>query len=49
MMLVEKGYLMMPKHAAYGHYGSLTKAAYKKYKSGTMMKTDMTHSDTMTH
>lgn len=42
MMLVEKGYLMMPKGVSYGYYGNLTKMAYKKYKNGTMMKANAT-------
>ena len=41
MMLVEKGYLMMPKGVSYGYYGALTKAAFKKFSpSAMMMKTD---------
>jgi hypothetical protein len=40
MTLVEKGYLTMPRGVAYGHYGALTKTAYKKYKSGTLMKSE---------
>jgi predicted transcriptional regulator len=32
MMLVEKGYLKMPKGVSYGYYGKLTTAAFKNYK-----------------
>ncbi len=41
MMLVEKGYLVMPHGASYGYYGPLTTKAYAKYKNATMMKADM--------
>lgn len=36
-MLVEKGYLKMPRGVAYGHYGKLTKAAFMKYSDAKMM------------
>lgn len=48
MMLAEKGYLSMPKGAAYGYYGKRTKAAHMKYKKMSMMKdSDMMKTDTM--
>jgi hypothetical protein len=46
MMLVDKGYLIMPHGVLYGYYGPLTRAAYGKYKNATMTKKDtgmMTH------
>ena len=47
MMLVEKGYLMMPQGVSYGYYGNLTKKAYAKYKKMSMMKKDTMGHDTM--
>jgi hypothetical protein len=38
MILVTKGYLIMPKGVSYGYYGPRTKMAYNKYKVGMMMK-----------
>jgi hypothetical protein len=40
MMLVDKGFLTMPKGVSYGYYGPRTKMAYKKYKSSMMMKSE---------
>jgi hypothetical protein len=40
MMLVEKGYLKMPKMASYGYFGPLTSKAMMKYKDAKMMMKD---------
>lgn len=53
MMLVEKGFLVMPRGAAYGYYGNKTKTAQAKHKKmSTMMdagkmKTDSMKKDSM--
>lgn len=48
MMLVEKGYLKMPKMASYGYFGNLTTKALMKYKDAKMMmKDDMMSTGTM--
>ena len=40
MMLIEKGYLKMPKGSTKGYYGNLTKKAVMKYKAAKMMMKD---------
>lgn len=45
-MLVEKGYLSMPKDVSYGYYGMRTKVAFKKYISASMMMKDVKNADT---
>lgn len=47
MMLVEKGYLVMPEGVAYGYYGKRTKAAFTKYKKMSMMMKDGMKKDAM--
>ena len=52
MMLVEKGYLVMPEGVAYGYYGKRTKAAFATYKKMSMMMKDggmMKKDEAMTH
>lgn len=38
MMLVEGGYLIMPKNTAYGFYGPRTKKAFAMFKKSSMVK-----------
>ncbi len=47
MMLIEKGYLKMPKGSTKGYYGNLTKKAVMKYKAAKMMMKDEMKKDTM--
>lgn len=47
MMLVKEGHLVMPRGVAYGYYGRLTTAAFKKYKNATMMMKDSMQKDSM--
>ncbi len=48
IMLVEKGYLKMPKMVSYGYFGNLTTKALMKYKEAKMMmKGDMMSTGTM--